>query len=81
MRMTMKRSFSGNTKRHIFYDKQMESTSINQKVRKKKAIIISLKLLELSTKKKIFSLSKNTYLGETYLPTPPTELNNDVKNI
>lgn len=48
---------------------------------KKKTIIISLKLLELSTKKKIFSLSKNTYLGETYLPTPPTELNNDVKNI
>lgn len=48
---------------------------------KKKTIIISLKLLELSTKKKIFSLSKNIYLGETYLPTPPTELNNDVKNI
>lgn len=48
---------------------------------KKKTIIISLKLLELSNKKKIFSLSKNTYLGETYLPTPPTELNNDVKNI
>lgn len=48
---------------------------------KKKTIIISLKLLELSTKKKIFSLSKNTYLGETYLPTPPTELSNDVKNI
>ena len=48
---------------------------------KKKTIIISLKLLELSTKKKIFSLSKNTYLGETYLPTPPPELNNDVKNI
>lgn len=48
---------------------------------KKKTIIISLKLLELSTKKKIFSLSKNTYLGETYLPTPPTEWNNDVKNI
>lgn len=49
--------------------------------KKKKTIIISLKLLELSTKKKIFSLSKNIYLGETYLPTPPTELNNDVKNI
>lgn len=48
---------------------------------KKKTIIISIKLLELSTKKKIFSLSKNIYLGETYLPTPPTELNNDVKNI
>lgn len=48
---------------------------------KKKTIIISLKLLELSSKKKIFSLSKNIYLGETYLPTPPTELNNDVKNI
>lgn len=48
---------------------------------KKKTIIISLKLLELSTKKKIFSLSKNIYLGETYLPTPPTELKNDVKNI
>ena len=54
---------------------------LNRKWEKKKTIIISLKLLELSTKKKIFSLSKNIYLGETYLPTPPTELNNDVKNI
>lgn len=45
-------------------------------------IIISLKLLELSTKKKkILFTKKKTYLGETYLPTPPTELNNDVKNI
>lgn len=57
------------------------SSSKPESEKKKKTIIISLKLLELSTKKKIFSLSKNTYLGETYLPTPPTELNNDVKNI
>lgn len=56
-------------------------TSSKPESEKKKTIIISLKLLELSTKKKIFSLSKNTYLGETYLPTPPTEWNNDVKNI
>ena len=47
---------------------------------KKKTVIISLQLLELSTKKKFFSLWKKTYLGETHLPTPPTELNNDVKN-
>ena len=27
MRMMMKKSISGNTKHHIFYDKQMESTT------------------------------------------------------
>lgn len=61
--------------------KIFSSSKPESEKKKKKTIIISLKLLELLTKKKIFSLSKNTYLGETYLPTPPTELNNDVKNI